>query len=130
MPPAPITTWALLPSCCLAPHPAALRIDGSVPVLFLNRALQQRLGARTFATWPCTFCRRGLRNSPHCPMSHSVGPPALQKGLVHQWVAADPNMKKQVKANLLATLGTQVRWHAGSTNRGSSAWMLASRGSF
>lgn len=32
----------------------------------------------------------------------------LQKALVHQWVSADPNMKKQVKASLLATLGTQV----------------------
>ncbi|KAL4428164.1 hypothetical protein ABPG75_002253 [Micractinium tetrahymenae] len=32
---------------------------------------------------------------------------ARKKALVHQWVSADPNMKKQVKASLLATLGTQ-----------------------
>lgn len=43
----------------------------------------------------------------------------LQKALVHQWVSADPNMKKQVKASLLATLGTQV-----SARPWGSGWRL------
>jgi hypothetical protein len=33
----------------------------------------------------------------------------VQAALVQSWIAADAGMKKQVKQNLLATLGTQVR---------------------
>ena len=35
--------------------------------------------------------------------------PVVQAALVQSWIAADAGMKKQVKQNLLATLGTQVR---------------------
>lgn len=44
---------------------------------------------------PLTLCRRRR-------------PPRPQAALVQQWQAADTGVKKQVKQNLLATLGTQV----------------------
>ncbi len=48
----------------------------------------------------------------------------MQTALVHQWVSADPNMKKQVKASLLATLGTQVGAACGPED----AWLRSRQG--
>jgi hypothetical protein len=47
----------------------------------------------------------------------------VQAALVQSWIAADAGMKKQVKQNLLATLGTQVRlgWALGQPGGGCAA---------
>ena len=49
--------------------------------------------------------------------------PVVQAALVQSWIAADAGMKKQVKQNLLATLGTQVRlgWALGQPGGGCAA---------
>ena len=66
---------------------------------------RSRLGAQPKVTagWLGAFMTRRRRPPAARPSSRS------QAALVAQWVSADAGMKKQVKANLLATLGTQAR---------------------